>query len=98
MIRLLIWPEQRWRRFDQQRKAQRAEYNKRRLRTPEVQARCQLKEAVRMGKVAKPSACSLCGAEPEPRLIHGHHNDYTKPLDVVWCCSVCHGKLHRKTA
>lgn len=36
--------------------------------------------------------CEVCGATPAV----GHHNDYTKPLEVRWLCRPCHCRLHRK--
>ncbi len=41
----------------------------------------------------KPAKCSMCNKKSD--LIHGHHPDYDKPLEVIWCCPRCHGKLHR---
>lgn len=58
-------------------------------------ARQDLRNAVYAGKIAKPSACELCGFICVP---HGHHHDYSKPFDVQWFCSICHGKEHRKIA
>ena len=52
-----------------------------------------LSNSVRDGKVFKPENCSLCGCKPS--RLHGHHEDYTKPLDVVWCCSKCHEEIHK---
>jgi len=49
--------------------------------------------AVRSGKLKKPRKCSECG---QKRLIHGHHEDYYKPLDVIWLCQVCHKKRHKE--
>jgi ribosomal protein L40E len=57
-------------------------------------ARKRLLHALRMGYVVKPAACSRCGATTK---IQGHHEDYERPLDVVWLCSCCHGERHRKT-
>lgn len=42
----------------------------------------------------RPSNCSKCG-KPHPK-VHGHHSDYSKPLDVIWLCPSCHMKLHRE--
>lgn len=48
--------------------------------------------AVRDGRKFKPDKCDVCGQEHH--RIHGHHADYTKPLDVVWCCHQCHHDIH----
>lgn len=36
--------------------------------------------------------CEVCG---NPKS-DGHHRDYTKPLEVVWLCSVHHVEEHRR--
>jgi hypothetical protein len=49
--------------------------------------------AVRDGRLSKPTKCQICGEEHH--RIHGHHEDYTRPLDVVWVCPPCHQAFHR---
>lgn len=56
-------------------------------------ARITLRNAVAAGHVVKPEICQGCGlAKP----LHGHHEDYSAPLQVEWLCSTCHGLRHRK--
>jgi len=47
--------------------------------------------AVASGKLVKPDACQDCGAAVP---LQAHHEDYSKPLDVMWLCSSCHAKHH----
>ena len=43
-------------------------------------ARRELNNAVKRGEVIKPICCEDCGAETK---LSAHHNDYSKPLDVI---------------
>lgn len=58
-------------------------------------ARANLSYHLKQGNIIKPDNCSFCNIEDDN--LHGHHEDYTKYLDVNWVCSTCHGKLHRTT-
>lgn len=51
-----------------------------------------LQTAVNSGDKSKPKSCQVC--DREHYRIHGHHADYTRPLDVVWCCPQCHHDIH----
>lgn len=46
--------------------------------------------ALRNGSLEK-SDCESCG-NPD---VQGHHEDYSRPLDVVWLCVKCHSHYHR---
>jgi hypothetical protein len=41
-----------------------------------------------------PQPCVHCGA----RRAHAHHEDYSRPLDVIWLCARCHAAHHRGIA
>ena len=47
--------------------------------------------SIRDGKITKPDYCQGCGDKCK---AHGHHQDYGKPLDVVWLCPACHKFIH----
>lgn len=46
---------------------------------------------VAKGVIVKPKTCEGCGKQ---RRLEAHHEDYSKPLDVVWLCSPCHKFTH----
>jgi hypothetical protein len=45
--------------------------------------------AVRKGTLVK-KPCEVCGANKS----HGHHEDYDRPLDVIWLCPRHHSDRH----
>ncbi len=56
-------------------------------------SRSALWRAINTGKITKPTTCSSCKAKGK---IEGHHEDYLKPLEVIWLCTGCHGDADRK--
>lgn len=50
-----------------------------------------ISDALRRGKLTRPNQCSRCGKEGR---IEGHHPDYSKPLEVIWLCTLCHNDVH----
>lgn len=48
--------------------------------------------AIRAG-LLKAKPCERCGFALG---VQAHHEDYGKPLDVVWLCTKCHGERHRE--
>jgi hypothetical protein len=54
-------------------------------------ARVAVGNAVRDGRIPRPPACEICQAHCD---THAHHDDYTRPLDVIWVCTACHALIH----
>jgi len=50
--------------------------------------------AVKKG-VLKRGVCKECGSD---KYVHAHHEDYSKPLDVIWLCALHHVKIHKELA
>jgi len=78
--------------------AQRKRYQKGRTakfakRHPDrYQAMYTFNNAIRLGKI-KRGNCEVCGEEN----AQGHHEDYSKPLEVIWLCRRHHMNLHKGT-
>ena len=67
------------------------------VKTKKQLARQRILNAIQRGEIVPPEACSACKQTPNAKyLMEAHHEDYNKPLDVVWLCLACHRKLHRK--
>jgi hypothetical protein len=47
--------------------------------------------AVKRGELVRPPGCSCCG---DGNRVEAHHDDYAKPLDVLWLCTSCHRARH----
>jgi len=75
------------------RKAAMREYLRARRQDLNVRARKAIENALKDGRMTRPSNCSECGAGGR---IHGHHEDYSKKFEVIWLCCRCHGLRHRK--
>ncbi len=54
-----------------------------------MNCRCYANVYKRRGRL-KPEMCANCGAEKAEK----HHENYDKPLIVVWLCRDCHLKRH----
>ncbi len=49
--------------------------------------------AIRDGKLHRSPSCELCGSCFK---VEAHHDDYSKPLEVVWLCKPHHIEADRK--
>ena len=47
--------------------------------------------AVRKGILQRPKYCEYCGRIGR---VEAHHEDYSKPLEVIWLCPICHRNYH----
>lgn len=59
------------------------------LARKKANARSYVHEYIKRGKVIK-LPCAVCGSERS----EAHHEDYCKPLEVIWLCREHHLKLH----
>jgi len=67
-------------------------FAKYRRENPEkYKAHTAVNNAVRDGRLTKSEACDNCG---DTGRIHGHHDNYDRPLVVDWLCVPCHHERH----
>jgi hypothetical protein len=53
--------------------------------------------AIKTGALIR-QPCERCGATHDTADIVAHHEDYTKPLDVMWLCELHHKERHMELA
>ena len=85
-----------YRAYDRERgNRQDSAYRKKYIRDNPIKygARTIVGNAVRDGRLDKPSCCEICS---ERTRIHGHHDDYAQPMVVRWLCAACHHQWHAK--
>jgi hypothetical protein len=67
---------------------------------PEVRRKAAIRQmanlAVLAGIIPRKHLCEHCGASDKVAKLQRHHPDYSRPLDVIWLCTLCHGVVHRK--
>jgi len=56
-----------------------------------IKARHKFKYAICKKKLIRPNICDICKKTCKP---YGHHEDYSKPLEVIWMCPKCHFYYH----
>lgn len=56
-------------------------------------ARYKASNAIKLKKIIPPANCQDCHKKGG---VEAHHEDYTKPFDLVFLCKKCHNKRHRK--
>lgn len=90
-LRLGYWEKyKRNRTREQQDKVNEHRYRFRRRNPDKARAHNRVSKALRTGKLQK-KPCDVCGATK----VEAHHEDYTKPLEVIWLCRKHHAEIHR---
>lgn len=60
------------------------------MKEKKIKARSAVALAVAAGRLLK-GPCAKCGTSER---VEGHHEDYDKPLEVIWLCRPHHNELH----
>ena len=77
------WTEENWPKIFQEYASE--------LQKMKANARSYLHVYIKRGKIIKTN-CVICDSAD----VEAHHNDYAKPLDVIWFCRKCHLDHHEK--
>ena len=54
-------------------------------------AHLKVQRAIIKGSIIRLYNCEHCNTDDK---LQAHHNDYNKPLEVIWLCIKCHAKEH----
>lgn len=71
-------------------RAYEADYRKRPDVRAKIKARSKVLSALRVGRLQKLN-CQVCDAPN----AEAHHDDYSRPLDVIWLCKLHHQERHQ---
>lgn len=84
-----------WRKYNKSEKGKtrniKSYYKRRELQYTKIRCRELARESIKRGKITRLS-CEICG----DLSTHAHHEDYTKPFEIVWLCRNHHKQLHDK--
>ena len=59
-----------------------------------ISAQRKVRSAIKSGKLIRPEICDVCKKQGN---IAAHHEDYNKPLEVIWMCQYCHLYHHQRS-
>ena len=65
--------------------------NGRKRNSKQILAHTAVASAIRTGGLVRPDKCTECDRTTR---IEAHHDNYSKPLDVLWLCNHCHRSKH----
>ena len=68
------------------------EIHKKYIKKPEVKLKMKARKKSERVKIPKNEKCCFCN---ENLATQKHHPDYSKPLEIMFCCKPCHDKLRR---
>lgn len=70
------------------------------METVQYAAKLAYQTAIRRGELIPDEVCERCGGVPclGMKRLDGHHDDYSRPLDVRWLCRPCHRRVHLEAA
>jgi len=80
----------------QKNKEKTAEYKKINAEKYRIQtrARCKISLDIFCGKLKRPDICESCLGRFSK--IEAHHEDYSKPREIIWLCIKCHKKADKE--
>lgn len=55
-------------------------------------ARRAVRNEIRSGRLVK-KPCAICS---DFNWVHAHHEDYSKPLEIIWLCPAHHSERHKQ--
>lgn len=58
-------------------------------------ARNKTRQAIKKGIITKPTHCEDCDKKCSGHALQAHHEDYTKPLQVIFLCYSCHAEADK---